>query len=189
VIGGYEVRWDRIGAAIAVVVVAGFLVWYFAIRDNGNSGSTQTTSGTVKSIGPEATTPTGLSGVSKRLGQPIYWAGSQPNTKLEFTRSTVGRLYVRYLPAGVKVGQRTHGYLTVATFPFNGAYHALKVVAKQPGAIVKQGANDGLVVTNKHSPIYVFVAYPGKNYEIEVYDPDPNRALSIAQSGSLRPIR
>ena len=35
---------------------------------------------------------------------PIYWAGPRPGVRYEFTRSTDGRTYVRYLTDGAKVG-------------------------------------------------------------------------------------
>jgi hypothetical protein len=37
-------------------------------------------------------------------------------------------------------------------------------------------------------PNSVFVAYPGKNFEIEIYDPSPSKALRLAVSGQLKPL-
>lgn len=187
--GEYQLRGMRIGAVIAVVAVAGFLVWFFAIRDTGSSTSDQATAGNERSIGPVEQSPNDLERVSRNLHQPIYWAGPQPNTNFEFTRNTLGQAYVRYLPPNIPIGDRDKGYLTIATFPFNGAYDALKVVSKKPGAIVRDAPDNGLVVTNESSPIHVYLAYPNKDYQIEVYDPNPDRALATAVSGDVQPVR
>ena len=48
------------------------------------------------------------------------------------TQTSNGSIYVRYLPPGEKVGVKTP-YLTVATYPFPGAYAAIKKVARQKG--------------------------------------------------------
>jgi hypothetical protein len=187
---GYQLRGVRIGAVIAVAAVAAFLIWYFAIRDTGNSSSTSTaTTGSERSIGPLEASQNDLARTSKSLHQTIYWAGEQPNTKIEFTRNTLGQMYVRYLPPNVDIGDRNKGYLTIATFPFNGAYNALQTVSKKPGAIVRKAPDKGLVVTNENSPVHVYLAYPGTNYQVEVYDPNPDRALSVAVSGDVQPVR
>jgi hypothetical protein len=180
-------RRDRLGAVIAVAAAAGFLIWLVAIHDSGSSEPTPAApSG--KSIGPVATTESDLSGLAAKLDQPIYWAGSQPNPKLELTRTTTGEIYVRYLPPDEKIGEREKGYLTVATFPLDNAYDALKAVSQKPGEVVKQAPNHGLVVTKERSPTNVYIAYPGQGFQIEVYDPDPKRALSVATSGAVRSI-
>jgi hypothetical protein len=189
---GYQLRGVRVGAVIAVAAVAAFLIWYFAIRDSdgGDGTSNQPTTATgQRVIGPVEESTNGLESLSKKLDQTIYWAGSQPNTKLEFTRNGLGQAYVRYLPPDIPIGDRNKGYLTIATFPFKNAYDALQTVAKKPGAIVKNAPDNGLVVTNEDSPIHVYVAYPGEDFQIEVYDPDPARALDVATSGDVQPVR
>jgi len=186
--GQYQLRGMRVGAVIAVAAVAAFAVWYFAIRDTGSSGPSQaTTTSAVQSIGAVEKSPGEIAGLAKKFHQPIYWAGPQPNTKLEFTRTGNGATYVRYLPPGEKAGERKTGYLTVVTFPFKGAYEALKGLAKKGGRITDQVGNGGVVLTSKDSP-HVYLGFKRVDYEIEVYDPDPARALSIGKSGVIRPI-
>jgi hypothetical protein len=182
----YQLRGVRVGAVIAVVAVAAFLVWYLAIRDSGSS-EPSTVAPSAQSIAPVATTQSDLARVANKLDQPIYWAGSQPDTKLELTRTPTGAIYVRYLPPDQKIGEREEGYLTVVTFPFKGAYEALKGLAQKGGRITDQVADNGLVLTTKDSP-HVYIGFPGVNYEIEVYDPDPKRALSVGASGAVQPV-
>ena len=45
------------------------------------------------------------------------------------TRTTDGRVYVRYLPSGTEVGDSGANYLIVVTYPFAKAYKAVKAVA------------------------------------------------------------
>jgi hypothetical protein len=186
----YQLRGVRIGAVIAVVAVAAFLVWYFAIRDTGTSTNQPATATNGQhSVGPVEESPNGLKHLSKTLHTTIYWAGKQPNTKIEFTRNTLGHAYVRYLPPNIDIGDRNKGYLTIATFPFNNAYSALQTVSKKPGAVVKSAPDNGLVVTNENAPTFVYIAYPHKDEQIEVYDPNPDHALAVATSGEVQPVR
>ena len=46
----------------------------------------------------------------------------------------------------------------------------------------------GLVVATKGSPSNVYIAYPDSDQQIEVFDPDPARALELATSGAIVPI-
>jgi|SRR5215212_632157 len=178
----YELRGARVGAVIAVAAVVGFLVWLLAIHDSGDD-----TSNVTAGAGPVASSETNLVALAAELGHPVYWAGEQDDTKLEVTESKDGRVFVRYLTAGAKIGEPKAKFLTVATYPFQDAYDALKKVAKKPGAIVDK-TGDGLVVTNRADPNSVYLAYPDEDLQIEVFDPSPKRALNLTTSGDVQPV-
>ena len=55
------------------------------------------------------------------VGHPVFWLGPREGYTYEVTQTSNGSIYVRYLPPGEKVGVKTP-YLTVATYPFPGAY-------------------------------------------------------------------
>jgi hypothetical protein len=179
-----ETRGFRVTAVIAIAVVAGFLVWYFAIRDTGSS------TGTFNGGKPTQISDTtgGVGDLANSAGHPVYWVGPQPGTKLEATLLTNGDAYVRYLTQNAPIGSQQPDFLTVGTYPVPKAYKALQKVATQSGAIVKHGANGALVVTNDSNPRSVYIAYPNKNIQIEVFDPDANRALQLATSGAVTPV-
>jgi hypothetical protein len=189
---GYQLRGVRIGAVIAVAAVAAFLVWYFAIRDTGNDngGGGGGTNAAKNIVGPEAATQADISDLATKNGQPIYWAGDQPNTSdLELTQTADGNIYVRYLTGKAPIGTPKPSYLTVGTYPFQNAVHAVDVVSKEPGAKTYSVPNQGTAVQNSSSPTSVYVAFPDqKGYEIEVYDPDPATALSLVKSGAIQPV-
>ncbi len=121
------------------------------------------------------------------MGHPVYWAGQQAD-RFELTVEPDGNIYIRYLPEGVPVGSRQVSSLTVRTYPYPDAFRTLRRVARQPGAIRDRTPDGGFVVATRAKPTSVYIAYPGMDLEIEVYDPDADRALEIATSGAIRPI-
>jgi hypothetical protein len=187
----YQLRGVRIGAVIVVAAVAAFLVWYFAIRDTGNdNGGGGTTNAAKNVVGPEAATQGDISDLANKNKQPIYWAGNQPNTSdIELTQNAAGNVYVRYLTGNAPIATPKPAYLTVGTYPFGNSLKAIDVISKKPGAKTYTVANGGTAVQNTNTPTSVYVAYPDeKGYEIEVYDPDPAKALALVKSGDIQPV-
>jgi hypothetical protein len=184
----YQLRGVRIGAVIAVAAVAAFLVWFFAIRDSGddNGGGGAAAQNT---LGPIAASETEIADLAKENDQDIFWAGDRPRTSdVELTQTADGNVYVRYLTGGAPIGTPKPSYLTVGTYPFPDAFHALEVIAKRPGAVTKDVDDGGLAVTNRNSPTSVYLAYPGQDFQVEVYDPDPAQALDLVTSGDIQPV-
>src|SRR6185436_9224801 len=62
-----------------------------------------------------------LKKASTRLGQPIYWAGPAAGSTYELSQTSNGRVFVRYLPAGVAVDD-PKPFRTVATYPLTSAF-------------------------------------------------------------------
>jgi len=187
----YQLRGVRVGAVIAVAAVAAFLVWYFAIRDTSDDNGGGGGGGTAQNIvGPVAATQTDISDLASKDNQPIYWAGDQSGTSdVELTKTADGNVYVRYLTGNADIGTPKPSYLTVGTYPFGDALHAIDVIAKEPGAKTFTVAGGGTAVQNTSAPTSVYVAYPDeKSYEIEVYDPDPAKALDLVKSGDIQPV-
>src|SRR4051794_22542168 len=60
-----------------------------------------------------AASPQRLVAFARSVGHPVYWAGPQPRFTYELSRTKDGRVYVRYLPPGVKVGTSKPDYLTI----------------------------------------------------------------------------
>jgi hypothetical protein len=184
----------RIGAVVALALAVAFIVW-LVVRRNDNPTSTRTTTPTSTSRstkqGPTlltAATPYKLRVLSNRTGEPIYWAGDKPHVTYELTRTPDARIYIRYLPKGVPVGDRTAAYLLVATYPVKNAYKAVKTAAKESGAVKFTIARGGLAVYNRSAATNVYFAYPGSKYQVEVFDPNPARARQLVRSGAIRPI-
>src|ERR1044072_9011590 len=98
----------------------------------------------------------------------------------ELRRTTGNDIFIRYLPPRVAAGAKGAGDLTVATYPFNDALGALQKVSNGKGIPIAGG---GLALVDESYPNSVHLAYPGVDYQVEVYDPSPAHAREVATSG------
>jgi hypothetical protein len=133
-----------------------------------------------------AISPSDLAKVATRLGRPVYWAGPRPRTTYELTQPPDGRIYVRYLPAGVAVGA-PQPYLTVGTYPLTNAYAATKAAAKQPGSVTVP-VTGGIGFYSKMRPTSVYLAFPGVDEQIEVFDPTASIARATVGQHLIRSV-
>src|SRR5262245_28564152 len=169
----------RVGAVVAVALAVAFVVWLL-VRGNGSSSSQQ--AGTTTPTTTSATTPIlqaatiqTLKTVSALVGHQVYWAGPRSRITYELTRTRDDRIYIRYLPAGVKIGDRRANFLIVGTYPVRNAFRAVQTAAKEKGAETFSLPRGGKAVLNKSAPKNVYFAYPRSNYQVEVYAPSPGR--------------
>jgi HAMP domain-containing protein len=137
---------------------------------------------------PASVTTAGLRELAASVGHPVYWAGPEPGTTYERTHTSDGRIYIRYLPSGVKAGD-PHPHTTVGTYPFRDAVGAVKAIAKETGARTFTVAGGALAVVYPTHPTSVYLAFPGSNFQIEVFDPAPARARQLVTSGRIAPVR
>jgi hypothetical protein len=178
----------RLAGALGLLLAAaaGVGVWLL-VRDSTPSASTATTTtSSVAPLGPIAATPATLATYAKALGRPIYWAGPVPGYTYEFTETSAGNVFVRYLPKGVRVGDKRDTFRVIGTYPYIGALKALQAVGKRT---VEKLSGGGVLVKSAGHPKSVHIAYPGLDYEIEVYDPRPGRARILVLSGKITPVR
>jgi hypothetical protein len=166
---------------VGIAVVAGLLVWLLLIRDGGGSAP-------AAGAGPTGASEADLAALADELGHPVYWAGPQDGAELEVTRTGQGEVYVRYLTDDAAPGDPGAGFLSTGTYPFPDATAALEERAEEKGALTNETPDGGLVVTNEDSATSVYIAYPDEDLQIEVYDPDPERAFELATSGDVVPV-
>ena len=179
----------RIGAAIAVALAIAFVVWLIVRGDSSSSSATTAAqTSTVQAVAPKAASQDELRALAVQLGHPIYWVGSEEGRTYEETVTSSGRIFVRYLPNGVSPGTKSADYTFVGTYPFNAPYHALQELAKK-GDVSLSVPGGGLAVYAPSTPTNIYVAFPGSNVEIEVYDPSPKRAKALVASGQVQPVR
>jgi hypothetical protein len=180
----------RIGAVVAIAVAAAFVVW-LVVRGNDDSSSASTTTGTSttpRPIGPVAATPAALRELSTSSKQPIYWVGPRAGQTYELTRTASGRVYVRYLPAGAKIGNRSAAYTIVGTYPTENALKVLNDLAKQPNEKTVPAPGGGVAVYSTTAPTNVYVAFPGSDVQIEVFDPSARKARQLVATGRVAPV-
>ncbi len=92
----------RIAAVIAVALAAGLVAWLL-LRNSGQS-PTPTPTPTASPPATFAITPQNLERLATSIRQPIFWLGRKAGYTYELTKGQAGKIYVRYLPAGVAVG-------------------------------------------------------------------------------------
>jgi hypothetical protein len=174
----------RLGAVVAIALLVAFLVWLLLIRDSdGDSG------GDVSAGAPaQVATSDDLASLQDELGHPIYWVGERDDDQLELTRTKEDLVYVRYLPQGTVAGDDRPNFLTIGTYPVKDAFDVTTEAGTQKNAISTKTSDGGVVVQNSDTPNSVYVAYPGQDLQIEVYDPDPKEALDLATSGEVQPV-
>jgi hypothetical protein len=180
---GLGLRRIRVGAVIAVAVLIVFGAW-LVLR----GGSSSSTSPVPKGATAVPISVDGLKTIATVVGIPIYWAGEKPGFTYELTKTTDNRVFIRYLPAGVRVGSDTP-YLTIGTYPVTNAFTVTSRLAGESGSTTIDVGPDGVAFSSQKTPTSVYVAYRGSNSQIEVYDPTPGRARELVTSGQVAAVR
>ena len=170
----------RLGALIALGLAAFFVGWLVMNRGDDTAPAPS---------GATATSESDLRSFAESASHPVYWAGPKNDFTYELTRTTDGRVYVRYLPEGTDVGDPRARFLTVGTYPRAGAWAELKRAAKAKGAISLKLERGGLAVFSEARPTSVYFGYPDARYQVEVYHPSPTDARRLALSGQVVPVR
>jgi hypothetical protein len=172
-----------IGVVVALAIAAVLIAWAVVGRDSAHD---QSSAQSPQQISPVGLSASGLRTLATAVGQPIYWAGAKKGYLYELTRTREGNVYIRYLPPGVKAGAKGANYLVIVTYPYRNALQALKNIANGHEIAIPRG---GIALVDKSHPTSVHLAYPGSEYEMEVYDPSPARSLEVARSGDVRPVQ
>jgi hypothetical protein len=177
----YRLRESRT-ALVLVVLLAAVAVVAFLVLNKDDNGSSEPAS----TNGPEGISQQGLVDLANSVDHPVYWAGPRPNEKYELTIADNGNIFIRYLSPDTPVGSREVASLTIGTYPAAGAN--LEKAASKPGAKTGKTPDGGLVVTSSSNPTSVYIGYPDADHQVEVYDPNPKEAFSLATSGAVVPV-
>jgi hypothetical protein len=176
-------NWIRIAGIVVLAIVVAVIVWLIVKGDDNN--------GSKSSSGPppaSAATLNTLRTLPDQLGHPVYWAGQRSGFTYELTQVD-GNVFIRYLPAGVGLGDPRPNFLTVGTYPKGKSFAVLKRQGNRRGNRSRTTSGGGIAVWSDSRPQSVYVAYPGQNVQIEVYDPSAQRARRLATSGAVKQIR
>ncbi len=95
----------RLGALVAIGLAAFFVGWL--VMNRGDDAPS------APGNGASAASESELRSFAESASSPVYWAGPKEGFTYELTRTTDGRVYVRYLPEGTAVGDPRSRYLTV----------------------------------------------------------------------------
>jgi hypothetical protein len=138
---------------------------------------------------PEVLSVKSLGAAVSGADPPVYWAGERQGTELELSRPEPGQTYIRYLTDGAEAGDERADFLTVGTYAQADPVAALERQGETPGGVIGEAPGNATVYFNRNQPRSVYLAYPGVEAQIEVYDPSFKRALQLVNSGQIVPIR
>ena len=139
--------------------------------------------------GPVLVSQAQLERLAAATAHPLYWTGPKKGYSYELTVARGGRVYVRYLPNGVKAGDPRPSFLVVGTYEQAGSFAYLKHAAKAKGSLSLGIDRGGIAVFSSASPTSVYFTYPRAKYQVEVYDPSADTARRLVLAGKITPIR
>lgn len=152
----------------------------------GGTAANPTTTGTRAE--PVKASADALRKVASVVDHPVFWVTGETPATYELTQTADGRIYIRYLPKDVALGDPRPNFLTVGTYPQANAFTTVKRASTRQGAVVAHLPGGGLMVSQKARPSSVFFATPKSSVLVEVFDPTPNRAVTLVTSGAVRAI-
>jgi hypothetical protein len=172
-----------IAGPLGVVLVAGVAVVLLMLLNDDDQSSSTSEGEAV------ATSSTRLRVLARAVGHPVYWAGERAGYTYELTRTADGSTYVRYLPSGVRLGDRRAKFLAIGTYVRPHAIATVRKTARRKGAFSKKLRAGGLAASSRSKPETVYFAGRDSNLLVEVYDPSPTRARRLVTSGGLDLVR
>jgi hypothetical protein len=185
----YSIHRVRLGAVIAVALAVAFLVWLIFIRGDDNDTAPPGDVATqVQPFGPAIANRGNLRDAADQVGHEIYWAGPDEPGRVELTLSADGRAFVRYLTGGAEPGRQAADFLTIATYNIGDGFAATSEVAGREGNESFEIDDGGIAVFAADRPERVYFAYPGSELQVEVYDPQPERARELVEANEIVPV-
>jgi hypothetical protein len=169
-----------VGMSLVLVAVAAVLA---IVGGGGNED--EVASG---SIPPQLVEADALPDLEEFLGHPLYWAGAREGLELELSADVEGNAYLRYLPEGTEAADPRQTFLTVGSYPVADAQDALRETAAESGLRVERLDEGAVLLRNPSAPGSVYLAYPDGDVEIEVYHPDPGRAMELVRAGAIERV-
>lgn len=166
---------NRVASGAATVLALALLAGC-----GGADSDQQASSGAAEIVSADGLRETASAGA-----MPVYWAGEQDGAELELSRPDKDRTYVRYLTDGAEAGDERANFLTVGTYVQPNAVASLRRQGQRSGGTIGHAPGDATVYYDRSDPRSVYLAYPGTSVEIEVYDPNFKRALSLVESGQI----
>src|SRR5262249_11708237 len=128
-----------------------------------------------------------LHALAAALDRPIYWVGPRKGVTYEFTETADNRIYVRYLPKGVDAGSHKP-FLTVASYPVVNAFALTRRAAGRPGTVKLPVDGGGIAFSSASRPTNAYVAFPGTNLQIEIFDPSGQLTRKLVANGRVQRI-
>jgi hypothetical protein len=171
------------------LAVLGVLILFLLLSggdDDSGSGETETTEAAAPAA-VQVVSESELLGAMEGAGYPVYWAGPRLGVAYEVSRPEEGRTFVRYLPKGEEA-ESDKPFLTVASYQQPDALASIRELGQKQGAVLVRIAGGGSAYTKTPQATSAYLAFPGVETQVEVYDPEPGKALDLIRSGAIVPV-
>jgi hypothetical protein len=173
-----------IGVAVALALVVALVVWLLVRDGDDEDGVAATPVGQ-----PVEMSESELLEFGRAQAVPVYWAGARNGTRYEVTRTARGQVYIRYLTGDARPGDPRPRFLTIGTYPQQDAYAVVSAAGRRRGYTDRTTQSGALVVYSPRRDTNVYFTFPNAGFQVEVYDPDPRRALSMVLGGQVVQLR
>ena len=188
-----------LGALLALAAAAGLVAWVLLDRSEDEPASPATAAAAPAATPTLPATPAEtvsqpafqsipeLRAAAAASAGPIYWVGARARTRLEVSETSGGTIFVRYLPLGTEAGD-LEPHLTVATYARPNAFSEVQAAAENEGSKTVELDGGGIAVYDPAQPTNVHLAFPGEEYQVEVFSPEGGEALRLVENGKLKPV-
>jgi len=131
-----------------------------------------------------------LKSLIKENGIQAYWTGPLKDAKYSLNASVTGQVFIRYVPSGAQCDDVRPNFRVIATYAETDAFATTQAAGATADGVSLLNADGSIVYFNRNNPTNIYVAFPGIDYQIEIYDPNPKDAVTAATTqGSLQIIK
>ena len=110
----------------------------------------------------------------------VYWVGPMATALYTLDTTKANRSILTYLPQKLRSQKVIADSRVVGTYFAPNAFEDSLVAASKSGNASFKNANGNVVFFPRERTTGVFVALPDTKYQIEIFDPIPGQAISIA---------
>lgn len=161
--------------AISVAIIAGLLgsllLNLFQSRGSLDEG---------RLSGEVAMTASELEGLAAKKDLEIYWGGPRPGYQYTVDASNRDALLLRYIKLDSKSSDFISNSRVIATYRSKDAFANSVAAAARPENTGFRNPDGSVVFYAKAKNTAVYLAFPKKKVQIEIYDPIAGQALSLA---------
>lgn len=172
----------RIGV-VALALVVGVIAWVVTSGD-GDSAEEQVTAG----VEPAIVSLGELEELADASGHSVYWAGTLPGKEIEAGEDDAGNFQIRYLDEGAEAGGGSAAVLTIGSYPLADPAAAVEGFADRQTSVARTASDGREIAFSLEKPTSVYFAGAEGDVQVEVYDPNPKRAMSLALSERVQPV-
>jgi hypothetical protein len=165
-------RYILIGlSAVAITVSVGSLALH---RHNQNAWHRDALAGKVALTQPQ------LESLVAQESITVYWAGPRPGYLYSIDTTAKSRVYLQYIQADSNSKNVIANSRIIATYFTKDGFGRTVSAATRTGNTGFRNPNGSVVFYAKNRATDIYLAFPGKEVQVEIFDPLAGQALSLA---------